>query len=66
MADIEVRADGSIALVKPVTEEATAWIEQHVSQDGYQPQWPTLYVERRYLDDLLFGMYEAGLEVVAA
>ena len=55
----------SVLRIQPLTQEAKDWVEEHVSQDGFQPDWPTLYVEHRYLDNLIGGIAIAGLTVDA-
>lgn len=53
----------TVFLVAAQTESARAWILEHVSEEGYQPWWPDLIVEHRYLKDLVEGARAAGLEV---
>jgi hypothetical protein len=55
---------GSIVLVQPHTEHATAWIAEHVGVDA---QWfgRVLVVEPRYIDALVCGMRRDGFEVGA-
>lgn len=61
--DVIVWNHGSVVLIRPVTDAAEQWIDEHVQDDA---QWfgPALVVEPRYVDDLIAGMREAGLEVV--
>jgi len=61
--DVIVWHDGSITLVRPVSDAAEQWIAEHVPDDA---PWfgPALAVEPRYVDDLIAGMRDAGLEVV--
>jgi len=47
--------------VEPLTARAREWIEDNVSKEGYQPYWPSLIVEPRFLDAILEGMTEDGL-----
>jgi hypothetical protein len=61
--DVRVHDEGPLALVKPETDFARNWIQQHVLKDGDQPHWPTLVVEPSFLDDLLLGMFVDGLKV---
>ena len=49
--------------VVALTDSAKEWVNDNVSEEGYQPQWPTLFVEHRYLDDLIEGMQGTGLTV---
>jgi hypothetical protein len=54
-----IEPHGSIVLVRPLTNEAREWLEENT--DG---QWWTgaLAVEPRYVEGLVEGMVEAGLE----
>ena len=55
---------GSIFLLRPLTSSATSWIEEHIGQDnGYQPYFPTVVVEHRYIADIVAGIQNDGLAV---
>ena len=55
---------GSIFLLRPLTSSATSWIEEHIGQDnGYQPYFPTVVVEHRYIADIVAGIQGDGLAV---
>ena len=62
--DIRVENHGSIAFLRAISPIGKAWIEGYVSRDGYQP-FPsgTRIVEPRYIDDVVAGAREAGLDV---
>jgi|SRR5580700_7954001 hypothetical protein len=54
----------SICLLRPLTDAARAWVEDHIGADnGYQPQWPSVLLEPRYCGDVLVGIADAGLVV---
>ncbi len=64
----DFRVDGEGAMttlfrVVPLTSLAEEWVDEHVSTAGFQPDWPTLHVEHRYLADLVDGIEGAGLTV---
>ncbi len=62
--DFLVENHGSIFLLKPRTPSATSWVELHIgSENGYQPYWPTVVVEHRYIDDIVAGIESDGLAV---
>ena len=62
MADFTVIHDGSVSLLRPNTSAAEAWVEENIGEDnGYQPYWPTVVIERNYLDDILYGLQDEGL-----
>jgi hypothetical protein len=55
---------GSIFLLRPLTPSAISWIEEHIGQDnGYQPHFPTVVVEPRYIADIVEGIQNDGLGV---
>jgi hypothetical protein len=60
--DIWILPQGTLALVRPLTQRATEWISQHL-QDHSQWFGPALIMEHRYLVNLLPGMIEDGLHV---
>ena len=62
--DFAVENHGSIFLLKPLTPSATSWIEEHIGQEnGYQPNFPTVVVEHRYIADIIAGIQNGGLAV---
>ena len=60
--DIWILPQGTLALVRPLTQRANEWIIQHVNDHS---QWfgPALVVEYRYIPKLLNGMIQDGLHV---
>lgn len=60
--DVIVESHGSVVLVRPQSDEAREWIEEHVDPLA---QWfgSALVVEPRYLIQLLEGMAEGGLSI---
>ena len=64
--DFVVENHGSIFLLKPLTPSATSWVEEHIGQDnGYQPYFPTVVVEPRYIADIVQGIQSDGLMVIS-
>ena len=64
--DVQVTDDGgSLFVVNPLNDKARAWLADNVDKDeGFQPYWPTVIVEHRYIDALVGGMRrEGGLTV---
>ncbi len=62
--DFVLENHGSIFLIKPLTPSAISWIENHIGQDnGYQPYFPTVVVEHRYIADIVAGIQSDGLAV---
>ena len=65
-ADFVVENHGGIFLLKPLTPSATSWIEEHIGQDnGFQPYFPTVVVEHRYIAEIVEGIQNNGLAVSA-
>jgi hypothetical protein len=62
--DFQVENHGSIFLLIPQTPAARVWIDDHIGKDnGYQPHYPTVVVEHRYIADIVRGIQNDGLEV---
>ena len=62
--DFVLKNHGSILLLHPLTESARVWIDEHIGPDnGYQPQYPTVLIEHRYVADIVDGIHASGLEV---
>jgi hypothetical protein len=61
MSDFTIENHGSLFLVRPLTEAARDWLNDHVADEA---QWfgGALAVEPRYVDALVEGMVEDGLE----
>lgn len=63
ISDFVIESHGSIVLLRPLTESGRRWVEEKVRQEGFQPIWPTVLIEPRYVTDILRGIAEAGLAV---
>jgi hypothetical protein len=62
--DFEIRDDGSIILLRPLTDAARIWVDENIGRNnGYQPMYPTVIVEPRYLGPILQGLQAEGYEV---
>ena len=62
--DFLVENHGTIFLLKPLTSAAVSWVEEHIGQEnGYQPHFPTVVVEHRYIADIVAGIQNDGLAV---
>ena len=62
--DFVLENHGSICLLRPLTSSAVAWVEEHIGQDnGFQPYFPTVVVEPRYMADIVEGIRNVGLAV---
>jgi hypothetical protein len=60
--DVWILPQGTLSLVRPLTQRASEWIRRHVEDDS---KWfgPALVIEQHYVAKLLPGMIEAGLHV---
>jgi hypothetical protein len=60
--DVWILPQGTLSLVRPLTQRASEWIRQHVEDDS---KWfgPALVIEQQYVAKLLPGMIEDGLHV---
>ena len=63
-ADFSVRDEGSIFLLTPHTDEARAWVGEHIAEDAQQ--WGgAIVVEHRFIGDILAGIAADGLSIAA-
>lgn len=70
ISETKIKADfclenyGSILLLRPLSDAAEDWVNEHIGRDnGFQPYWPTVVIEPRYLADILEGVKAEGLAV---
>jgi hypothetical protein len=62
--DFIVENHGSIFLLCPQNENAIAWTDEHIgSENGFQPYWPTVVVEHRYISAIVEHIHDDGLGV---
>lgn len=63
-ADFFLENHGSIFLLIPQSTSARIWVADHIGKDnGYQPYYPTVVVEHRYVSDIVQGIQNDGLAV---
>jgi hypothetical protein len=60
--DIWILPQGTLTLVRPLTQRASEWISKHL-QDHFQWFGPALLIEHHYVPKLLNGMIADGLQV---
>jgi len=60
--DFWILPQGTLTLVRPLTQRANEWIRRHARDDS---QWfgPALVIEQCYVAKLLPGMIEDGLQI---
>ena len=62
--DFIVDGGGSLFLLRPLSAAGRAWVEENIGQEnGYQPYWPTVVVEHRFIADIVAGVQRDGLAV---
>ena len=61
--DFTILIDGSISVLAPRSVSAHAWIADNISKEGFQPWWPTVVIEHRYIANILEGIQADGLAV---
>lgn len=62
--DFILDGSGSVYLLRPRSESARNWIDQNIGPDnGFQPYYPTVVIEHRYVADILEGIAADGFEV---
>ncbi len=60
--DFTVRREGALVLLVPNTKLGINWANHNIGADnGYQPYWPTVILEERYIDNVLAGIAKLGL-----
>ena len=62
-ADVFIENHGSVALLTPMTSVAHQWIEEHVEIEPWQRVGCSIACEPRYMEQLIDGMQEYGLDV---
>ena len=60
--DFSVENHGSIFLLRPITPSAFEWVREHIPDDA-QYFGNAVVVEHRYIEDIVDGIQNDGLEV---
>ncbi len=63
MADIEVKNEGTVVLLIPMSSEGKAWIDENLQLESWQWYGNAAAIEARYVDPIVQGMQDDGLEV---
>ena len=63
--DFLIENHGSIFLLSPQTDAGRAWIDENITREGFQPYWPTVVIEHRYVQELVEGIRNDGLVVAS-
>ena len=62
MADLSIQNEGSIFLLRGLTDAGRAWIAENIPDDA-QTFGGAVVVEHRYIGDIAQGAVNDGLEV---
>jgi hypothetical protein len=61
-ANFRVEFHTSIYLIVPLCASGREWLDEHIGKDnGFQPYYPTVTVEPRYLEAVIEGIRRDGL-----
>jgi len=62
--DFAVENHGSIVLLRPLTEAGIDYVNENIGREnGFQPYWPVVVFEPRYIDQFIGAIREDGLLV---
>lgn len=61
--DVEIRYAGSVTQLFINTSDAQEWVEDNLDTEGWQWMGNALCVESRFVDAVVQGMRDDGLEV---
>jgi hypothetical protein len=60
--DFRVEYHGAILLLVPLSDHGLRWVERCIGADnGFQPYYPTVVLEPRFMEDVLQGIRKLGL-----
>ena len=62
MADLYIQNEGSIFLLRGLSDAGKAWIAEHIPEDA-MTFGGAVVVEHRYIGDIAQGAVDDGLEV---
>jgi hypothetical protein len=63
MTDFQITDQGSIFLIRPLSEAARQWLDENVVSEPWQWVQGALCVEVRFVRDLLIEIEEAGFAI---
>lgn len=63
MPDLEVQNEGSIFLLRPVSDLGWEWVNEHIADDA-MTFGNAIVVEHRYIGSIVDGAVADGLNVV--
>jgi hypothetical protein len=64
--DFVLEDHSTIYLLRPISQPARSWVDERIGAgNGFQPCWPTVVIEHRYVADIVHAINSAGMDVVA-
>jgi hypothetical protein len=63
MSDFQIENHGSIVLLRPLTDAARAWADEHLDSGETQHFGGAVVIEPRYVGAILEGLSDDGLTV---
>jgi hypothetical protein len=64
--DVSVANHGSVIMVRPISDEAKAWVDENVPLEDWQWMGGAFAVDPHYIENLVDGMRGDGLSVAGA
>jgi hypothetical protein len=62
--DFSIENHGSVVIIRPNTTAGIDWANENIGAgNGYQPLWPAMLFEHRYVDQVINGIKADGLLV---
>lgn len=61
--DVEVRDEGSIVLLTPISDAGRGWVDENLELESWQWYAGGVAIDHRYADDIIEGMVGDGLLV---
>jgi hypothetical protein len=62
--DFTVNNHGRVVIIRPNTRAGIDWANKYIGEgNGWQPLWPAMLFEQRYLSEVINGIQADGLIV---
>lgn len=63
--DFYLENHGTVFLLRPRNDAASSWLDDNIYSENAEQTWfgDALVIEPRYVDDIVLGIIDAGLEV---
>ena len=64
MIDFEITNEGTVVMVKPLTDEAKEWVDENVHTEGWQWMCGAFACAHRMAGDLISGIEAEGFTLL--